>query len=156
MKRLDREVQCKLKCVAGRLTVWWNGARGGHNMTHYRIFAVAVAILVAGCGYSRGSIDYSANPELRNVRLYTGNPDPLGEDLPTVEVFAEGRADCSAVASGALAKLLAQAEALGGEGVKDVKFRGRWHWMGRVVCRNGMSAKSVQVRGISYRLPDGD
>jgi hypothetical protein len=125
-------------------------------MAHYRIFTMAVAILVAGCGYSRGSIDYNANPELRNVRLYTGNPDPLGEDLPTVEVFAEGKKDCSAVASEALSNLLEQADALGGEGVKDVKFRGRWHWMERVVCRNGMSAKSVQVRGIPYRLPGGD
>ena len=125
-------------------------------MMHYRIFALAVAILVAGCGYSRGSIDYRSNPELRNVRLYTGKPDPLGENLPTVEVFAKDREDCSAVAAGALSKLLAQAKAVGGEGVKDVKFRGRWHWMGRVVCRNGMSGKSVQVRGIPYRLPGGD
>ena len=146
----------QLKCVAERFTMWWNGAAGGDDMTHNRIFTMAVAILAAGCGYSRGSIDYTANPELRNVRLYTGNPDPLGEDLQTVEVFAKGQEDCSAVASGALSKLLEQVEAVGGEGVKDVKFRGRWHWMGRVVCRNGMSERSVQVRGISYRLSDSD
>ena len=59
-----------------------------------------------------GSIDHRANPELRNVRLYTGEPDPLGEDLPTVEVFAKGKEDCSAVAARALSNLLAQAEAV--------------------------------------------
>ena len=121
-----------------------------------RTFALGLAILAAGCGYARGSIDYIAHPELRNVRLYTGKPDPLGEDLPTVEVFVMGWWDCSAITSRALSKLLAQAEAVGGEGVKDVRFRGRWHWTGRVVCRRLVLGKSVQVRGISYRLPRGD
>ncbi len=122
-------------------------------MRPHRTFAFGLAILAAGCGYARGSIDYIANPELRNVRLYTGNPDPLGEDLPTVEVFVMGWWDCSAITARALSKLLAQAEAVGGEGVKDVKCRGRWHWTGRVVCRRWALGKSVQVRGISYHLP---
>ncbi len=125
-------------------------------MRPQRTFALGLAILAAGCGYARGSIDYIAHPELRNVRLYTGEPDPLGEDLPTVEVFVMGWWDCSAITARALSKLLAQAEAVGGEGVKDVRFRGRWHWMGRVVCRRGVSGKSVRVQGIPYHLPGGD
>ncbi len=125
-------------------------------MTHRLILPLGIAILAAGCSYARGSIDYRANPELRKVSLYTGQPDPRGENLPTVEAFATGAEDCSVVAARALKELLSQAEAVGGEGVKDVKFRGRWRWMGRVVCRNGRSGKSVQVQGIAYRLAGGD
>lgn len=119
-----------------------------------RPFFALVTLLALGCGYAHGSIDYSAHPRLRNVTLYTGEPDPRGEDVATVEASHEGDGSCTEVAQVALQELLDDAEAVGADGVKDVRFRGRWHWMGRVVCGDGAFSKSVRVRGQAYRDPE--
>jgi len=105
----------------------------------------------AGCLYTSGSVSYAQSPELRTVRLYTGKPDPEGESLGAVEVIRRGYRNCSELGTEALVALLGEAKALGGTGVKDVKFRGRFHWTGRVVCRSSISGRSVQVRGIATR-----
>ncbi|MDX1648558.1 MAG: hypothetical protein R3263_01770 [Myxococcota bacterium] len=107
--------------------------------------------VVVGCSYSHGRIDYSESPELRNVRLYTGRPDPTGVELADLETVHEASGSCSEVAVQALNDLVEDARAIGADGVKDVKFRGRWHWMGRVVCRPELGGKSVRVRGTAYR-----
>jgi hypothetical protein len=116
-----------------------------------RVCWVAV-LAVLGCSYASGSIRYAEDPDLRTVTLYSGRPNPLGEDLGPVETSARGLGDCTKLATGALRELLANARALGATGVKDVKFRGKWHWMGRVVCRRSLGGQSVQVRGMAYRL----
>ncbi len=115
-------------------------------------FLVAALVLgEAGCFYAAGSISYVQNPELRTVRLYTGRPDPAGKNLGAVELIREGWGDCSELGTQALAALLIEARALGGTGLKDVKFRGRYHWMGSMVCRRSLLGSSVQVRGIATR-----
>ena len=122
-----------------------------------RVFVLGASALF-GCiaPYAHATIDYAANPELKNVRLYTGRADLVGESLLTVEVYKEARGDCSKLAATALKELLHQAVAVGGEGVKDVRFRARWNWAGRVVCRRGITGKSVRVRGISYRVAEDE
>jgi len=54
---------------------------------------------------------------------------------------------CSDLAVEALQDLVAEAEAQGGELVRQVKFRGRWHWMGRAACRTTPIGVSAEVRG---------
>jgi hypothetical protein len=86
------------------------------------------------------------------TRLFSGQLDPVGENLGTVELMHSGGSDCTDLAGQAMLKLLREAQALGGTGVKDVKFRGRYTWMGRIVCRRSlMSGMSVQVRGMATR-----
>lgn len=119
---------------------------------------VAVLLLGAcgavGCPYATGSIDYSEHPELRLVTLYSGDPNPIGEQLAPLEIVREGDGECSQLATSALTELLTDAKVLGATGIKDVKFRGRWHWMGSVVCRRSLTGKSVQIRGIAYKGAD--
>jgi hypothetical protein len=104
-----------------------------------------------GCAYKRGTIRYADHPELSTVHLYSGREDPRGEAVAVVETRIEERGDCSAVAAKALGQLLADARALGGDGVKDVKFRSRWHWAGRVVCRTQFIGLNVWARGMAYK-----
>ena len=117
----------------------------------YAVLGVGILTGALGCSYATGTMSYTQNPELRSVRLYAGDPDPEGENLGVVEVIREAAGDCSDLANEALTALLAEAKALDGTGVKDVKFRGRYHWMGRVVCRRSLSGMSVQVRGMATR-----
>lgn len=59
-------------------------------MIYPKAIALGLASAAIGCAYAHGSIDYVAAPELRNVRLYTGRPEPLGENLPAVAAEAVG------------------------------------------------------------------
>jgi hypothetical protein len=116
------------------------------------ILLILLGYVTLGCAsYSVGTLSYRDHPELRTVRLFTGRPDPQGENLGTVEVVRHGRGDCSELASAALAELLEEARAMDGTGLKEVRFRGRFHWAGRVLCRRSLIRKSVQVRGIVTR-----
>lgn len=67
-----------------------------------RWLLLALAATAFGCGYSHGRIDYSETPDLRNVRLYTGRPDPTGEELAVLETVHEASGSCSEVAIQAL------------------------------------------------------
>ncbi len=116
----------------------------------HRLLVCTIAMMM-GCSYAVGSVSYADNPELRDVRLYSGRPDQNGESLGPVELVREGGGDCTELGNRALGDLLREARALGGTGVKDVRFRGRYHWTGRVVCRRSISGMSVQVRGIATR-----
>jgi hypothetical protein len=71
-------------------------------MIYPKAIALGLASAAIGCAYAHGSIDYVAAPELRNVRLYTGRPEPLGENLPAVAAEAVGRGDCSTIAAEAV------------------------------------------------------
>ena len=119
-------------------------------MENLRAVAALAMFAVAGCGYAHGGIDYVAHPELRSVRLYTGAQSETEKSLAIVTAAHEGRDDCAEIAAGALTDLLAQARSVGGDGVRDVRFRGKWHWMGRVVCRQSFGRRSVQVQGIPF------
>lgn len=118
------------------------------------ILCLGMCCSVVGCSYATGSIDYSDHPELRLVTLFSGDPNPIGEQIAPLDILREGDGDCSELATSALRELLADAKVLGATGVKDVKFRGRWHWMGRVVCRRSLTGKSVEIRGIAYKVAD--
>jgi hypothetical protein len=107
-----------------------------------------------GCSYATGSINYGEHPELRPVTLYSGRPNPIGEQIAPLEKLKEGKGECTDLAMLALTELLVDAKALGASGVKDVRFRARWHWTGSVVCRRSLTGKSVQVRGIAYKITD--
>jgi hypothetical protein len=112
---------------------------------------VLASLAVCGCVYQTSSIDYARQPELRPLLLYTGTPGQQGENLGAVVGEKRGWESCDELAKTALLDLLANAKALGGTGVKDVRFRGRWHWMGRVACRASLLGRSVQVQGVAYR-----
>jgi len=117
-----------------------------------KILLAATVSLGLGCGYLQGSVTYSENPDLRDVRLFTGQVDPEGENLGAVELQrSSSGSDCTRLGSEAMRDLLREARALGGTAVKNVKFRGRYNWMGRVVCRRSMSGISVQIRGTATR-----
>ena len=111
----------------------------------------ALVSLTSGCAYSHGEIRYTDHPELRSVYLYNGEEDKRGQDVAVVERRLEERGDCSDVAAKALGGLMEEAKALGADGVKNVKFRGKWNWMGRVVCRPEFSGSSVWVRGMAFK-----
>ncbi len=111
----------------------------------------ALASLTSGCAYKIGAIRYADHPELRAVSLYNGEEDKRGQDVAVVERRLEERGDCSDVAAKGLGGLMEEAKALGADGVKDVKFRGKWNWMGRVVCRPEWSGLSVWVRGMAFK-----
>jgi hypothetical protein len=112
---------------------------------------VVMAQILQGCVYVSGSIDYAGQPELRSVLLYTGRPDERGEQIAALVKEKRSWESCDDLAHSVLLDLLADARALDATGVKDVRFRGRWHWMGRVVCRASLLGRSIQVRGIAYR-----
>lgn len=115
------------------------------------ILLIAITCAALGCGYATGNASYSQKPELRNVRLFSGRVDPQGENLGAVELALEGERDCTELAGRAMLELLHEAQALGGTGVKDVRFRGRFTWMGRIVCRRSLTGLSVQIRGMATR-----
>jgi uncharacterized protein YbjQ (UPF0145 family) len=74
-----------------------------------------------------------------------------------VQGSAWGVGSCDGVAARALSDLLAQAHALGGNGVEDVKFRARWHWTGHALCKRFLpllpGAYSVDVQGLAVAMP---
>ena len=121
-----------------------------------RLILLASLTLVAGC-WAGGQIRYREHPELANVKLATGKdklepPDQLG----VIQARRSGYRSCDGLVSDALHDLLAEARALGGSGVREVKFRQRWHWSGKApLCRRHLLLlplmKSVQVQGVAVK-----
>jgi hypothetical protein len=120
------------------------------------VLATGLAILAfSGCAsYGGGSFNYTANPDLQTVMLYSGTPSPVGSRVGDVATTARGGRDCTDLGNTALRQLLADAKKLGGIGVKDVQFRGRSRWVGQIVCKNGSFGRSLEVRGVAYHLGD--
>jgi len=117
--------------------------------------SVALALLaltLAGC-FARTHIPYSQHPELAAVRLATGRPQVVPENLGLVEASASGFGMCSTIAARALSNLLSEARAHGGTTVEDVKFRARWHWTGHALCRRFLpllpGVYSAEVQGVA-------
>ncbi len=75
--------------------------------------------------------------------------------LGVVQAEASGSGSCDAIAERALHDLLAEARALGGSGVEEIKFRARWHWTGEVLCRRSLFPPlvhtSARVKGFAVR-----
>ena len=107
---------------------------------------------MTGC-WAQGHLSYREHPELAGIKLATGQAYQ-GSGLGVVQTEASGTGDCSGLVTRALRDLLAEAQALGGLGVEDVKFRARWNWTGsRVLCRKGFLGlrKYVAVRGVAVK-----
>jgi hypothetical protein len=101
--------------------------------------------------YTTGRVSFADHPELAGVRLAAkANPEDY-EDVSLVYAKARGFRGCSGLVLEVLQHLASDSEALGGEIVRDVKFRGRWHWMGRSVCRITPIGVSAEVRGYAAR-----
>jgi hypothetical protein len=106
-----------------------------------------------GCAsYSGGRFDDAAHPDLETVMLAAGHPNPVGIPVATLETKRRGGRTCTDLGNSALRDLLAQAKARGAVGVKDVEFRGRSKWVGKMVCRDSLFGRSVEVRGVAYSL----
>jgi hypothetical protein len=110
-------------------------------------------IAAIGCAsYGGGHVDYAAHPDLEVVMLAVGHPTPVGTPVATLETKRRGGRSCTDLGNAALRDLLAQARAHGGVGVKDVQFRGRSKWIGKMVCRDSLFGRSAEVRGVAYSL----
>ena len=116
-----------------------------------KLHCLAVPILMTGCftPYSEGTLRYVDHPDLTAVRLASSGGDPKTGGLGRVTASATGSGPCDEVAAVALRDLLAEAKAIGAHRVEEVQFRGRWDWLGRVVCRGTRGTKTAQVRGIA-------
>src|SRR5262249_35104972 len=114
----------------------------------------AVLLTTAGC-WVGGEIRYRDHPELANVTLASGERKIVGgaretsgagvnmhvgetpnDWVPQTEVgpvrgTRSGYRSCDALVADVLRDLLADAHALGGTAVREVKFRNRWAWSGR-------------------------
>ena len=119
-----------------------------------RLGLVLSLALVVGCaGYNLTSIDYRSNPGPRGIWLATGKNDTRGRELGSVAAEFKGRDTCQTAMTRVLKDLLDQSRALGGNAVKDVQFRGRWNWTGRLVCKGGSSGwRSVTVRAMGIAI----
>ena len=118
--------------------------------------AVLPLVLVLGCAsYNLASTDYRSNPELRVVRLYSGQLDTRGRELGMVAAEFSGRGSCQTVTTMLMKQLLEESKALRGNAVKNVRFRGRWNWMGRLACKGGSRERSpVTARAIGMAIFD--
>jgi hypothetical protein len=118
--------------------------------------AVLLALATTGC-FAGAHIRYSEHPELASVRLSTGREQPVPDNLGMVQGSASGFGTCDTVAARALKDLLAQARAVGGSRVEDVKFRARWHWTGHALCKRyfpflpGVYAAEAQGLAVAAR-----
>ncbi|MDH3686467.1 MAG: hypothetical protein OEP95_09580 [Myxococcales bacterium] len=112
--------------------------------------ALAAIALGFGC-YSTGRVRFADHPELAGIRLASTADADAYEEISLVHSKVRGFRGCSELVVEALQNLASDSEALGGEVVRDVKFRGRWHWMGRTVCRTTPIGVSAEVRGFAAR-----
>jgi hypothetical protein len=103
-----------------------------------QVAGVALALTIGGCVYSTADPHYRDHPELVNIRLATGRRDRHAEPPPNLGMVS-GRAvswnSCDEAVTHALSDMLADARALGGTGVTDVRFRGRYTWVAFPACR---------------------
>jgi hypothetical protein len=113
---------------------------------------VGLAAAIGCASYSGGHFDVAAHPDLETVMLAAGRPTPVGTPVASVEAKLQGGRTCTDLGGSALRDLLAQAKARGGVGVKEVEFRGRSKWIGKMVCRDSLFGRSVEVRGVAYHL----
>ena len=98
--------------------------------------AAVLCFAVTGC-WTGGQVRYRESPDLARVTLATGEKQPTApENLGVVRTRAAGYQSCDSLVTQSLHDLLEESHALGGAGVRDVKFRQRWHWSGREpICR---------------------
>ena len=116
--------------------------------------ALGLGLVAAiGCvSYSGGRFDETAHPDLAMVMLAARHPTSIGTPVATVETEQRGRSSCSDLGNFALLDLMVQAKARGAVGVKDVEFRGQSKWIGKMVCRDSLFSRSIEVRGVAYSL----
>ena len=116
-------------------------------------FALALALLgSSGCAprYTRATVSYIEHPDLTPIRFSAGASRARIDHLGMVQTSITSDRSCDEVAVEALRKLLAEAKAIGGSGVEEVQFRGRWSWLGQPVCR-GTEEKTALVRGFAVK-----
>jgi len=117
------------------------------------VLLAAWSITLAGC-WASGQVRYRDHPELAKVTLASGEEKGLPEgQLGVVTAREDGYSTCDELIARALSELLAEARALGGTGVQQVKFRRRWYWSGREpVCRRSLlGSKSVEAKGVAVK-----
>ena len=125
----------------------------------HRHAAVCLGLALSGCFYAQANVRYREHPELANVRLAAGKRQrtlPPPPNLGMVQVNAAGWASCDTVVDQALHDLLADARAMGGTGVAETRFLGRFTWIDRPVCRvtpfSLWLRKSVAVQGLAVKV----
>ena len=123
-----------------------------------RLAAVLLGLGLSGCFYAHADVRYREHPELANVRLASGKRQrqaPTPPNLGMVQVNEAGWTSCDNVVNRALTDLLADARAMGGTGVVETRFLGRFTWIDRPVCRitpfSLWLRKSVAVQGLAVK-----
>lgn len=116
---------------------------------------LVVTLAVSGC-FASGQIRYRDYPELAGVKLASGGKQPVApEHLGVVSTRAAGYQSCDSLVTDAFRDLLAESRALGGSGVRDVKFRRRWHWSGREpMCKRQILPPfrlAVEAQGLAVK-----
>lgn len=128
-------------------------------------------VLMASIGCAKPSWhaypDVWANPELRRIHLRGAVSVSLEAELrgAVSAAFRQRRASgesyqdaCNRLTEFTLADLLRQAEALGGNVVYEVEYRGRREWLSRPLCLRPMKdnrAVYVSLRGVAAFDPVG-
>lgn len=110
---------------------------------------IALSLLLPGCTYVQATSLYRDHPELRSVHLATGQKAEHPEALGLVYGAASGWDSCDEVARRGLLEMMEEAQAMGASRVVETKFRAKFHWTGRPVCRRTFWKKSVSVRGLA-------
>ena len=97
---------------------------------------LSALVAVPGCLYATADVRYAKHPELTSVRLATGSRRiPPPPNLGLVRARAVSWTSCDDAVGQAMRDLLADARAMGGTGVADTRFLGRFTWIDRPVCR---------------------
>jgi hypothetical protein len=129
---------------------------------------ILLAALSAGCFYTHATVSVL---ELERQGLSLANPDPADAAARKLgRAWANDRsflfADCDAMASRALAKLIENTNTMGGNRLAGVQFLGRWSWISEPVCRRNYwysllivplflpVPMSVTVSGVAIQDPD--
>jgi len=117
------------------------------------LISALIFAVVSGCHrYVRGELNYIQHPELEDASIYDKRDYVCGKPLGRIEKIRVDKIDCSELAALAVADLIAEARAKGGDGVRDVQFRGHYRFSPTVFCRHSLKgANKIRVVGFAYK-----
>jgi hypothetical protein len=120
-------------------------------MLRVRLIAPVALTFLAGCAtYIKGELSFVDHPEIRQASLATDHHWSCGHPLGRIEKRRQGTEPCSDLAAAAVADLIAESKARGGDGVRGVQFRGRRRWHPGVLCRKVDGGLEVYTVGFAY------
>jgi hypothetical protein len=121
-----------------------------------RVLLVLAPLAIAtGCTYSTARLDYERHPELRSVRMWSGESSAAGAGkLGPVEANRGGWTGCDAMATDATLELLTDARAMGGASVAETRYEDVAYWSGHPRCKRNwalLGRMSVRAQGVAVK-----